>query len=138
MAALAAARITTKKNGLRRRGPVAASAVVWQGGIVAWSGSGANAKLVAASADNTLRVAGVAVSTGDNRVAGPSAVYAEYETGVFLMNNDSGTPLTIGDIGADCYVVDDNTVSKSSSSNARPKAGVVFDVDSSGVWVKFA
>lgn len=136
MTALAKARLVSSRPGYKRRLLVAASTVVWQGAMVTLTGSGAAAKLTPVTAAAGLRVIGVAVSTGDNRVAQADPVYAEYEAGVFLMNNDAGDPLTVADIGADCYASDDNTVAKTSATNTKSKAGVVWDVDSSGVWVK--
>ena len=49
-----------------------------------------------------------------------------------------GRPHHPGDIGSDCYIVDDQTVAKTSGTNTRSVAGKVFDVDADGVWVDFA
>jgi hypothetical protein len=38
--------------------------------------------------------------------------------------------------GNDCYLVDDQTVAKTSATNTRSVAGKIVDVDSQGVWVK--
>jgi len=136
MTALAKPRLISERHGRKRRLLVAASTVVWQGAMVTLTGVGAAAKLTPATLATGLRIIGVAVSTGDNRIAQSDPVYAEYEAGVFLLNNDAGDPITVADIGAACYVTDDNTVSKTSASNTKSQAGTVFDVDSSGVWVK--
>ena len=47
--------------------------------------------------------------------------------------HDAAAPPTIADIGATAHVSDDPTVKKSEGSC---KAGVVFDVDERGVWVR--
>lgn len=44
--------------------------------------------------------------------------------------------LTLSDVGADVYVIDDQTVGKTSATNTRPKAGVLEDVTSDGAWVR--
>ena len=43
--------------------------------------------------------------------------------------------ITTADIGADCYVVDDQTVAKTNGGGQRSVAGKIFDVDAQGVWV---
>ena len=40
------------------------------------------------------------------------------------------------DIGAICYVVDNQTVAKTDNSTARKAAGKIIDVDADGVWVE--
>ena len=46
----------------------------------------------------------------------------------------SGCFLAAADIGGVCYVADDQTVSKTGGTNSIP-AGLVYDVESKGVWV---
>ena len=53
-------------------------------------------------------------------------------------NSASADLISLADIGADCYIVDDQTVAKTSGTNTRSVAGKVFDVDADGVWVDFA
>lgn len=40
------------------------------------------------------------------------------------------------DVGADCYVVDDQTVARTSATNTRSRAGIVVAVEPDGVWVQ--
>lgn len=146
MSALAAPRIVKQlASATRRLFPVAANTVIWEGAMVALSGSGSSAVAVPASANSALKIVGVA--TGDNNLAyngnnlggAAGAVQVAAEIGVFLMNNSSTDPVALGDIGASVYAADDNTVSKTSNSGAQPVAGVLFNLDpSGGVWVKFA
>jgi hypothetical protein len=139
MAALQKAHLIRERmSTLLRRLPVAASTVCWSGGIVALSGSGANAVAVPASANNALKVVGVADSNADNRQGAAGAISVDVKLGTFLFDNDPNDPIAIGDIDAACYVTDDHTVSKTSNSGAKPRAGTIFDVETSGVWVKFA
>lgn len=139
MAALQKAHLIRERySSTMRRLPVAASTVCWSGGMVALSGSGANAVAVPASAANTLKVVGVADGNADNRQGAAGAVSVEAKLGTFLFDNDPNDPIAIGDITAACYVTDDHTVRKTSNSGAAPQAGTIFDVESSGVWVKFA
>lgn len=130
MTALTKSRLTRQREGSRRRLPVAASVAVWQGAMVALSG----ALAVPADATAAHRVLGVAQATADNRLGAAGALSVDYERGVFLMENDAADPLTAADIGAACYVTDDQTVCK--TAGTKPQAGKVFDVDPSGrVWV---
>jgi len=55
------------------------------------------------------------------------------ERGIYRYLNDATYPLTRFNIGQPCYVVDNATVG--SRSTNYESAGIVFDVDASGVWV---
>jgi hypothetical protein len=41
----------------------------------------------------------------------------------------------LAEVGAVCYLVDDETVAKTSGTNTRSRAGYVVDVETAGVWV---
>ena len=57
------------------------------------------------------------------------------KSGCFLYKNSSSTAaIAAADIGGVCYVADDQTVSKTGGTNSIP-AGLVYDVESKGVWV---
>lgn len=138
MAALTKPRLTAERHGQSAQLTVFAGAMIYQGAMVGLSGAGAAAVAKPASADATLRIIGVAERNADNRVAQPLPVTVDVRRGVFLMNNDAGDPLTVGDIGAACYASDDQTVAKTSATNTRPQAGTVSFIDATGVWVKFS
>ena len=140
MTALAASRLVKElATATTRRFPVAASAAIYEGAQVALSGAGGAAVAVPASANAALRIVGVAMADGNNLNGAAGAVNVDVKLGVFLMNHDAGDPLAIGDTGAPCYVTDDNTVAKTSASNSKPQAGVVWSIDASGgVWVRYA
>ena len=52
-------------------------------------------------------------------------------------NSAAADAIAIGDIGAVCFAVDDQTVAKTNGSSTRSPAGIVEDVDATGVWVRF-
>ena len=100
---------------------------VYAGAIAAQNSSG---KAVPASDTANLVVLGRAEATvgaGDNLVI---------RTGVFLFDNGtSSEELTVADIGAAAYVVDDHTVGKVGGSNHIP-VGIVIGVTADGVAVE--
>ncbi len=70
------------------------------------------------------------VSAGDVNVA--------VKRGCFQFANSASTDeIKRADIGADCYIVDNQTVAKTAATNTRSVAGVIRDVDANGVWVQF-
>ena len=79
----------------------------------------------------------MALATVDNLAGAAGAVSAETETGVFRFKNSAaGDLITRADLGVDCYIVDDETVAKTSATNTRAIAGKVRDIDADGVWVQ--
>lgn len=57
-------------------------------------------------------------------------------SGIFRWGNStSSDAIAADDIGKTCYIVDDQTVALTDGSASRSAAGVVYDVDSVGVWV---
>lgn len=71
------------------------------------------------------------VTTGSS-----NTTVVESETGIFRYNNSTSTDaIAADDIGKACYMVDDQTVALTDGSSTRSKAGTIYDVDSTGVWV---
>jgi hypothetical protein len=135
MTALAADRNTPQRSGDNRNFPVKGATTLYAGGMAALDTSG---RLVPASAVATLKIVGRNERQVVNAGA-DGAVRADVKTGIFRYANSTSTDLiALADIGADAYVVDDQTVAKTSNSSARPVAGKIFDVDAEGVWVKFS
>lgn len=135
MAALTAPRDTQEKAHsymmADQRG-VATGVTIYAGAIVVRNAAG---YLAPATTATTIAPMGVAQETVTNAGAN-GAVTCKFRQGLFRFNNSSaGDLLAISDIGADSYLVDDNTVAKTSATNTRTRAGKVFDVDSLGVWV---
>ncbi len=108
MTALAADRITTPKGANRRRAyKMKGSTVCYTGGLVC---IGADGYAIPAADTAGLRpCVGVAVAKADNSAGADGAidVIVEYG-GEFLLNVGGG--ITVADVGAAAYVVDDQTV----------------------------
>lgn len=120
---------------------MAASAKCFAGGMVARNAAGL---AVAASATAGQLTIGIAEKTVDNSAGIASALSIVPRQGAFLLNNSAGGDLiAAANVGALCYVVDDNTVALTSAGGTRPVAGMVLDVDAgvpgqgqpTGVWV---
>lgn len=50
-------------------------------------------------------------------------------------NSAAADAIAADDIGKDCFIVDDNTLALTNGTNTRSRAGQVYEVDASGVWV---
>ena len=112
---------------------LAASTHVYAGSMVAINQAG---NLVPASADASLHVVGVAEEEADNSSGSAGDLSLAPRRGPFYFTNSSSTDaITDADIGRACFVVDDNTVARTSNGGARPVAGIVEGVDSFGVAV---
>lgn len=134
MAALTSDRNTKRRDGLSLSLPMAASTTVHGGSIVCVNASG---YAVSGSTSAMLKAAGVAAS-GKRNTGAAGAERVDVKKGVHcLANSASADAITLADIGADCYIVDDQTVAKTSATSTRSVAGKVFDVDAEGVWVDF-
>ena len=66
---------------------------------------------------------------GDQSVTSMGGIYP-------FANSASADALTRADINSVCYIVDDQTVAKTNGGGTRSSAGIVYDVDSRGVWVE--
>nr|WP_321466758.1 hypothetical protein [uncultured Desulfobulbus sp.] len=132
MAALTADRDTKERNGSKLSLPVAASVTCYAGGLAARDGNG---RATPGTTATTLRGVGrFAQRVSNGAVAG--AVNVEIEKGIFRFENSgSSDAIAAANIGADCYIVDDQTVALTDGTGTRSVAGRIFDVDSQGVWV---
>ena len=73
--------------------------------------------------------ASVKISAGDLTV--------DYRPGVYRFANSSGADaIAKADIGAKCFIVDDQTVAKTDGTGTRSPAGIIDGVDANGVWVR--
>ncbi|MCB1905938.1 MAG: hypothetical protein KDH15_01090 [Rhodocyclaceae bacterium] len=85
----------------------------------------------------TGRCVGVAQALADNSAGADGDVTVKVRRGCFLFKNSAaGDLVDLGDVGLDCYIVDDQTVAKTNGTNTRSVAGKVRDVDADGVWVE--
>lgn len=116
------------KQGFKQKG----GTTVWAGSLVAL-----NAGFAAPGATATGRIAtGRACATTVNAGADGSNGYIQVEPGVFRWGNSSaGDAIADADIGKVCYIVDDQTVAKTDGTGTRSAAGIIYRVDSLGVWV---
>lgn len=137
MTALTKERDTTRRDGDRFALPAAAGVLVFAGGIVCVDPATGNGTKGATS--TTLRAVGVAETTVDNTggTAGAKTIPARRDGWFRFTNSAAADALTSADIGADCYLVDDQTVAKTSATNTRVIAGRVRDIDAAGVWISF-
>lgn len=79
---------------------------------------------------------GKALSTVDNTLGADGALTVESEVGVFRYENSSGVDqITQADVGANAFVVDDQTMARTSGGNTRSIAGMIVMVDTTGVYV---
>ncbi|OPY15618.1 MAG: hypothetical protein A4E66_00022 [Syntrophus sp. PtaB.Bin001] len=135
MGALTAERDTPARGGDLISLPAAAAKKIYGGSLTAKDASG-NATPGATA--TTLLGMGRAKDTVDNSNGSAGDLNVEIEKGIFRFANSTSTDeITRADIGSNCYIVDDQTVAKTSGSSTRSVAGKVFDVDSLGVWVDF-
>ncbi|RHW17194.1 hypothetical protein D1610_11635 [Sphingomonas gilva] len=135
MTALTAPRLKTRNRAgdvFARK--VAEGVTIYQGALVALSATGFATPGATAT---TLKADGIAKTTVDNSDGNDGDLTVEVEKGVFpFANSAAADAITIAEIGTDCYIVDDQTVAKTSGTNTRSVAGKVVDVDAAGVWVR--
>lgn len=135
MTALTQDRNTLRRDGNQMEPPVAAATKIYGGSIVCINAAG---YAVPGATSTTLKAAGVAEDRADNSAGAAGDIRVRVRKGVHRFANSATTDqIGLADIGSDCYVVDDQTVAKTSATNTRSVAGKVFDVDADGVWVKF-
>lgn len=126
-------RNTPHRDGLLFAVPVAAATEIFGGHIIAANVAGYAVLATATAAQITL---GVSNGWVDNSAGGSGDVDAMVSRGrAWLFVNHSGDAITQANVGKDCYVVDSQTVAKTSNGDARPVAGKVQAVGTDGVWV---
>lgn len=133
--------LTSDRNTLRRdwqnfEYPVKAATKIFAGAMVAINT--ANAFATKGATATTLKAVGVAQEQADNSTGADGDISVKVRRGMFcLTNSAAGDLITLADVGTDCYMVDDQTVAKTSATGTRSIAGRVEDVDAWGVWVRF-
>ena len=127
-----AERNTQEREGSVFNYALAAAAVISKGQmVILHAGLAKPASAIAAA-----KSVGIAQASVD-QAAGDLGVNAK--RGTFLMKNSAGADeITAADVLADCFVVDGETVAKTSDTDARPVAGRIEQIEGSGVWVTFA
>lgn len=133
MPPLTADRNTPRLEGDERVGTLGANQAIFAGAILMRNASGD--LIEGATATGAFGV-GVAQERLTSTTAGVTTV--RYRPGIHrFANSGAGDAITKADIGAVCYIVDDQTVARTSGTNTRSPAGTVDSVDAQGVWVRF-
>ncbi|MEO8135541.1 MAG: hypothetical protein ABI831_16370 [Betaproteobacteria bacterium] len=132
---LAAGRNTKRRDGNKLTLPVQTAKTIYAGGMVTLSTTGGYAVPAGTS------LAGAAVGVADETVVNAGAAGDKTVTvlrgSVFQFDNSLSTDLIArADIGNACYIVSDEKVAKTDNSASRAVAGIIVDVDATGVWVK--
>lgn len=132
--ALSKDRNTKRRDGVSFNDPLAASTRIFAGALVCLNAAG---NAVPGATSTTLKARGVAQEYVDNSAGAAGDQRVSTRRGVFnFANSASADEITRADIGVNAYIVDDQTVAKTSATNTRSVAGVIRDVDSDGVWVE--
>jgi hypothetical protein len=127
-------RNTQRRDGVQFNDPVAASTRIFAGSLVCLNAAG---NAVPGSLSATLKARGVAQEQVDNRDGAAGALRIESRRGLFQFANSASTDeITRADIDNTAYIVDDQTVAKTSATDTRSVAGIIRDVDAGGVWVE--
>lgn len=128
-------------------GPVAATTTCYRHAIVMRDASGnllngATAPScfgvgIAAYNDGQWQSSGTDPDKWDNASGSAAAFRVKYQNGIWGPFANSGTSIAAGMEGDVCYIVDNVTVHATSNSGARSPAGLIYRVDSTGVYVEF-
>lgn len=133
--ALAADRNTPQRDNKEFSFPVATTKKLYAGAIGCLNSTGF---LTPGAVATTLKAVGVIQALADNSAGADGAITGKVKRGVFRFANSASADLiALADVGASCYIVDDQTVAKTNGSASRSVAGVIRDVDATGVWVEF-
>lgn len=134
-AALTADRNTPARSGDSVSMTLAAGQKAYAGGLAAW-GTGGNAYTGTTWGTTTAAKYGGVGRFAAQVDATSAAKTVPIDRGIFRFGNSASTDqIKNSDIGTTCYIVDDQTVAKTSGDGNRSAAGKVWFVDSDGVWV---
>jgi hypothetical protein len=136
MTALAGDRNTKRaKRGIRSF-LVKGGVLIYEGAIVSLGTDGYARPGRTSTTDKSL---GRARHRADNVAGADGAIRIDVESDeiVFYANSAAGDAIAVTDVGADCYIVDDQTVAKTNGTNTRVRAGIIDSVTVDGVGVNF-
>ena len=113
--------------------PMAANVKIYAGAIVCANATGFGTP---GATSTTLTYLGRAEDTIDNTggVDGAKTITVRRKK-MFKWNNLAADLVTQADLGKPVFIVDDETVAKSSGGATRSPAGKVLGVDADGVWI---
>jgi hypothetical protein len=132
------------RNTLRRTGEVfefgvKAATKIYAGTLVVLDTANSNLAVPGKTGTGLVCV-GVAQEFTDNSAGANGDIKVRVFRGPDLLhrfgNASAGDLITLADINANAYLVDDSTVAKTSGSSTRSVAGVIRDVDGAGVWIE--
>jgi len=114
--------------------PVAAGAKIFAGAMVCANATGFATPGATAT---TLTYLGRAEEFVDNTGAADGArTVLVRRSEAFKWSNSSADPVTQAEFGKTVYIVDDETVAKTSGTGTRSLAGRVVGIDTDGVWIE--
>jgi len=131
MTAMTQARQPVEMEGNYSPAPVKGATTIHQGALVVMEAGLA----IPGKTGLNLIVLGIADRTVKNTGADGAEKVLAKRTVAKLFNLGTD-PVLPGDVGKDCYIVDDQTVAKTNGTNTRSVAGKIIQVDSDGVFVR--
>lgn len=131
MTAQTQARSVVEHEGVYSEAPVKGATTIHQGALVVTDSGLA----VPGKTATSLTVLGVAVTTVQN-VGADGAKKVLAKRGTFKFFNLGADAILAGDVGKDCFIVDDQTVAKTNGTNTRSVAGKIIGVEADGVFVR--
>ncbi len=133
MAPLTGRRLTPERADNDWHHPVAADTVIQDGSLVVLDAGFAKP----GEEDDGLIAAGRAQERVDNSGGAAGDKLIKVRRGIFRWaNSASGDEITAADVGTLAYVVDDQTVARTSDDGGRSIAGLIEEVEADGVWVR--
>mgnify|MGYP000234545692 CR=1 FL=1 len=129
MVALSADRNTALKQGDLRSGLVGAATKIFKGSIVMRNAAGYLIK--GATATGSFGV-GIAQSLADNTLGANGALSVNWRPGVAYLANLVADPCLVTDIGAKCWIVDDQTVAKTNGTATITSGVATCNTDTTG------
>lgn len=131
---LSADRNTPARIGDNRRSLVGAATRIFAGALLMRNATG---HLVRGAVALNCIGAGRAEEAVDNTAGGAGAASVTWRPGIFRFRNaTAGDAITIAHIGRVCWILDDDQVGLTNGGATRSPAGLVEDVDTTGVWVR--
>lgn len=131
MSAATVSQVIDSRPGNKFAFPLLAAAVKLLQGVLWMRNSAGYITLAADTAGG--KVVGVGAEEVDNSAGSAGDLDCTAERGIFLLANSGTNALTRAHIGQPCFVEDNQTVASASTNGVV--AGIVEEVDSSGVWV---
>ncbi|WP_194745728.1 hypothetical protein [Thermaurantiacus tibetensis] len=126
-------RNTPRREGVELSIPMAANTTIFGGALVMLNASGLATRGAVATGQ---RAVGVALERKTNgAVAGAERI--RVAPGIYRFRNGTGADEIVqADVGAPCFILDDDQVAKTNGGGTRSAAGTVIAVEPAGVWVR--